>query len=741
MGTTLGVLTSGGDAQGMNAAVRGVVRAALDRNLDVYGIYEGYAGMILGGTQIRKLSWNSVGGILHRGGTVIGSARSQEFRTRAGRLQAAQNLLEHGIQNLVVIGGDGSLTGANLFREEWSGLLQELVEQKRISSDLAAAHPSLGVVGLVGSIDNDMFGTDMTIGADTALHRIVEAVDAISSTAASHQRTFVVEVMGRRCGYLALMGALASGADWVLIPESPPNLDQWEEKMCEVLKMGRDVGRRDSIVIVAEGAIDRRGNPITCGYVKQVLEEQLGEDARITILGHVQRGGAPSAYDRNISTLMGVAAVEEVLTLTPESPPSLIGVHNNRIVRSPLMHCVEQTQAVNEAIKSQNFERAMELRGRSFQEAFRTVRTLIRAFPHPPQPGKKRLRLVVMHAGGPAPGMNIAVRAAVRLGVDRGHTLIGVRNGFEGLVKGEMAELDWMSVNGWATIGGAELGTNRYVPVGGDFYAIARNIEEQKIDGILMIGGWAGYQTCYELHKMRETFPAFQIPIVCLPASINNNLPGAENSVGADTALNVIMEAVDKIKQSAVASKRCFVVEVMGNYCGFLALMSALATGAERVYLNEEGVSLTNLKDDLDLLIEGFSKGKRLGLMIRNEKANAIYSTQFMRALFEEEGGALFEVRDAVLGHIQQGGNPTPFDRIQAVRMADYCVRYLEEQAESTDPEAACIGLTEGEMRFTHLDDMHRMMDLKYQRPKQQWWMDLRPVVSMLAQPSPGFRK
>ena len=737
---SIGVMTSGGDAPGMNAAVRGVVRAALDQGIPVFGIYEGYRGMIEGGDRIRAMTWGSVGGILHRGGTSIGTARSPEFRTREGRLKAARNLLAHGITKLAIIGGDGSLTGANLFSEEWAGLLAELVETGQIDQATADAHPLLSIVGMVGSIDNDMFGTDMTIGADTALHRITEAVDAIASTAASHQRAFVIEVMGRRCGYLALMAALATGADWALIPESPPNLDAWEEKMCEVLKEGRRAGRRDSIVIVAEGAQDRHGNPITVDHVKQVLEEKLGEDTRITILGHLQRGGSPSAFDRNLATMMGVAAVDELVKMTPDSPSMLIGLLGNRITSTPLMHCVAQTQAVEKAIKSHDYELAMDLRGRSFKEAFRTLRTLVRDFPHAPKPGRKQLRIAILNAGGPAPGMNTAVRAAVRLGIDRGHTMLSIERGFQGFVEGDIEEMNWMSVNGWVAVGGSELGTNRRVPTGSDLYAIARNIEEHKIDAIFMVGGWTGYRALILLEQERKNFPAFNIPMICLPATINNNLPGAELCVGSDTALNSIIESVDKIKQSAVASSRCFVVEVMGRYCGYLALMSSLASGAERVYLHEEGVRLKDLVEDLDLLKDGFSHGKRLGLMIRNEKSNNIYDTQFICSLFEEEGGDLFEVRSAILGHTQQGGNPTPFDRIQATLFANRCILFLEEQGNEEDPRAACIGLLTNEVKFTDLRDVARIMQNEFQRPKKQWWMDLRPLVSMLAQPSAGFR-
>lgn len=733
----LGVLTSGGDAPGMNAAVRAVVRAALAQNVEVYAIYEGYQGMLDGAACIRQMRWEDVGGILQLGGTVIGTARSDGFRTREGRRQAAQNLVEREIDRLVVIGGDGSLTGANLFRQEWPPLVAELVAQGAISPEAAERHPALLIAGLVGSIDNDLYGTDMTIGADTALHRITAAVDAISSTAASHQRTFVVEVMGRHCGYLALMAALATGAEWVLFPESPPDVEDWEAVMCKVLKAGRAAGRRDSIVIVAEGARDRDGHPISSEHVKQVLEQRLGEDTRVTILGHMQRGGSPSAFDRNMSTILAYAAVEELLAATPEREPQVIGLRGNRVVRTPLMYCVEQTRAVAAAIAARDYDTAMNLRGRSFKEAFRSQRTLVRSLPHPPEPGQRRLRLAVMHAGAPAPGMNTAVRAAVRLGIDKGHIMLGVRNGFSGLIDGNLIELDWGSVNGWALTGGAALGSNRRTPTGAELDAVARTIQERHLDGVLLIGGLAAYRGAHLLWQERARYPAFNLPLICLPATIDNDLPGSELSVGADSALNSIVDAVDKIKQSAVAAQRCFIVEVMGGDCGYLALMSGLATGAERVYLPEQGVTLRDLHQDVLHLIEGFKHGKRLGLLIRNEHANPIYTTPFMASVFEQEGGALFDVRHAILGHLQQGGDPSPFDRIQATRLAVNCVEWLIEQVGKADPGAAFIGLEAGEIRFNHLRDFPAMMDEPYQRPRAQWWTELLPIAQVFAQPMP----
>ena len=533
----IGVLTSGGDAQGMNAAVRAVVRTAIHQGATVHAIYEGYQGMVDGGDRIRPLSWDDVGSILHRGGTVIGTARCPRFREREGRLRAARNLLEHGIDRLVIIGGDGSLTGADTFRREWPELVAELRQNGEIDEQTAQRHPALMIAGLVGSIDNDMVGTDMTIGADSALHRIVEAIDAITSTAASHQRSFVVEVMGRHCGYLALMSAVAGGTDYVLIPENPPP-EGWEERMCELLRNGRAAGRRDSIVVVAEGARDHAGHPIGADYVRQVLEERLGEDTRVTILGHVQRGGTPSAFDRWMSTLLGYAAVEEVLAATPDSEPQLIGIRYNRIQRAPLMQCVEQTRTVAKMIADQDYAGAMTLRGGSFTEMFRIFKLMAEAMPSVAASTHPR-RLAIIHAGGLAPGMNTAARAAVRLGLDRGHTMLGVRGSFQGLIDGRIEELRWGDVEGWTALGGAELGTSRQIPTVEQLYAVGRAIENHRIDGLLIVGGWMAYRAAHQLFGERDRYPAFKIPMICLPASIDNNLPGSELAIGADTALNV----------------------------------------------------------------------------------------------------------------------------------------------------------------------------------------------------------
>ncbi len=723
----IGVMTSGGDAPGMNAAVRAVVKTACKSGIEVFAIYQGYKGMVEGGDMIKRMTSDDVGGILHKGGTALGTARCHRFREREGRLIAAKNLVERKIDNLVIIGGDGSLTGANIFREEWQDLLNELVEKNEINREQADRHPKLKIVGLVGSIDNDLSGTDMTIGADTALRRIIDAIDAISSTAASHERTFVVEVMGRNCGYLALFSAIATGADYVLIPEQPPVADNWGKTMCDYLAEGRKAGKKKSLVIVAEGAIDKHGNPIKSTDVVEKLKEHLKVDVRLTILGHVQRGGSPTAFDRYMSIVLGYAAVKHLIDSDDEES-KIIGLQKNKVTALSLMKSIEKTRSIAQYIKEGNFSKAIELRGGYFGDELKTFKTLAQAFPSKDKQTDGKLNLIVLNAGSLAPGMNAAVRTTVRMALESGHNIYGVQNGFKGLVEGDFRPMDWMEVEDWASEGGSFLGTNRMLVEGSNFYEMAKNMEKWKIDGMIVIGGSTAYVNAYRMFQRKSDFPAFDIPSVCIPATINNNLPGTDFCIGSDTALNNIVDAIDKIKESAVATTRTFVVEVFGRYCGFLAQLSGLATGAERVYIHEKGIHLKDLQEDVKMLVERFKEGKRLGLVIRNEFANKIYTTNFLSSLYEEEGGDVFDVRQAILGHLQQGGTPSASDRVLATRLSVKAVDFIERNINSDEKSYIGVGFKDGKLKEEKIENLPRQVSLEYFRPKEQWWENLSEI-------------
>ncbi|KAG0301489.1 6-phosphofructokinase, alpha subunit [Dissophora globulifera] len=758
----IAILTSGGDAPGMNASVRAVVRASIIRGCDAYAVHEGYQGLVDGGDMIKKMGWDDVQQYLSIGGTVIGTARCKAFRERWGRLKAAKNMVKEGIDALIVCGGDGSLTGADLFRAEWPDLLEELVKTGELTEGEAKAFAHLNIVGLVGSIDNDMSSTDITIGAVTCLHRICESIDSISSTASSHSRAFVVEVMGRHCGWLALMAGIATGADFIFIPERPPSGENWQDNMCSEIKRHRDLGKRKTIVIVCEGAIDSNLNPITAKDLMDLLTDRLHLDTRMTILGHVQRGGTPCVFDRNLATMQGVEAVEAVLDSRPDTPSPLIAMCENKVVRVDLMKAVEKTGEVAKAISRKDFNTAMKLRDPAFNQQYDQfiATTLSKNIEQSLLTDDKTgasLRIGIINVGAPAGGMNAAVRAAVRYARNRGHVPFAIQNGFPGLIAGQVKEMHWMDVDGWIAHGGSELGTNRDQP-SLDLGMVSYQLQKFNIQSLLLIGGFEAYTACLEMYRARDSYPAFCMPMVHIPATISNNVPGTEYSLGTDTSLNAIMEACDAIKQSATASrKRVFIVEVHGGKVGYLAVMSGLAVGATSVYIPEEGISLSRLQKDVNHLCKRYgedAEGKTQGrVFIRSEAASKTYSTDIVSAIIKEEGHQQFDSRTAILGHIQQGNSPSPLDRVRAMRLAVCAIDFFEEHSDNAsssssvaststqgpsvyvkDPESIAVaGLQGSNVVFRAVEVLQKDTDMKNRRPTQAWWMDYKRVCNLLA--------
>ncbi|WP_042345381.1 6-phosphofructokinase [Bacillus massiliigorillae] len=304
----IGVLTSGGDAPGMNAAVRAVVRKAIYHNIEVYGIYQGYQGLMNG--SIKKLELGSVGDIVQRGGTMLFSARCLEFKTKEGQLQGIEQLKKHGIDGLVVIGGDGSYMGAKALTEH-----------------------GFPCIGVPGTIDNDIPGTEFTIGFDTALNTVIDAIDKIRDTATSHERTYVVEVMGRNAGDIALWAGLAGGAESILIPEADYDINDIVQK----LQRGHERGKKHSIIIVAEGV----GSGVEIG--KQI-EEMTNLDTRVTVLGHVQRGGSPTAVDRVLASRLGAYAVELLLE---GKGGRAVGIEKNQLVDYDIIEALARKHQIN----------------------------------------------------------------------------------------------------------------------------------------------------------------------------------------------------------------------------------------------------------------------------------------------------------------------------------------------------------------------------------------------------------
>ena len=309
---SIGLLTSGGDAPGMNAAIRAVTRAAIFNDMRVFGIYRGYKGLIF--NEIVEFKTNSVSNIIQQGGTILKTARCAEFTTEAGRRTAYENMQQHGIDALVVIGGDGSLTGAGIFANEYN----------------------IPIVGLPGTIDNDLNGTDTTIGYDTALNTIMQSMDKIRDTATSHERLFFVEVMGRNCGYLALNSAIASGAEAAIIPEISMEKDQ----LAELIEQGFRKSKSSSMVLVAESEIT--GGAMN--LAERVKKEYPQYDVRVSILGHLQRGGSPTAQDRILASRMGIAAIQALLE---NQRNVMIGIRENEIDYVPFKRAIKKDREIS----------------------------------------------------------------------------------------------------------------------------------------------------------------------------------------------------------------------------------------------------------------------------------------------------------------------------------------------------------------------------------------------------------
>ncbi|EJD47349.1 PFK-domain-containing protein [Auricularia subglabra TFB-10046 SS5] len=691
----LAVLTSGGDSAGVNAAVRtgyeGLVRGnsvpappvpaparstqaeqlADDAFLLRHG--EGDAeeqldGQTLKGRYIIRVGWDD-------GGTLIGTARSQRFRTPEGRLSAAFNfnMVKEGIEALVVCGGDGSLTGADVFRAERPSLMKQLYEKGAHAQ--FNRHSHLRIVGLVGSIDNDMSMTDLTIGALTGLHRICETID-INSTATSHSRAFVIEVMGRHCGWLALMAGISGGADFVFIPERPPRADPWEDDMCEVIQRHRAAGKRKTIVIVAEGAHDANMQRIGVDYVKTILREKLKLDTRVTTLGHTQRGGKPCAFDRILPMLQGVDAVNALLEATPETLSYMIGIQENKITRIPLVEAVKQACRPHEqafapltfcrqklwriALRSRIMRRPC-LCDPEFAEVLESFFTVSALDKTRLLPEDKRLRIGIIHVGAPAGGMNAATRTA-------------------GPLNDNVHPLSWLRVDSWMARGGSELGTNSTLP-SIDIGNVAAKFQHHGFDAVFIVGGFEAFTSLVQLEQGRQHYPAFRIPMVHLPATISNNVPITEFSLGSHTALNALVNACDVLRQSASASRnRFFVVETQGGKCGYIATMGALAVGAVLVYTPEVR-----------------------GTCSTNEQSSQIFTTDVIAKIIREEGGSLFDSRSASLGHILQGDVPSPLDRARCSRIVMTRVHEMEEHA-----------------------------DIKNRRNLNSWWEGCKDLVELL---------
>lgn len=482
-------------------------------------------------------------------------------------------------------------------------------------------------------------------------------------------------------------------------------------------------------------------------------KDGLALDTRITTLGHVQRGGTAVAYDRMLSTLQGVEAVRAVIEATPESETCFIAITENKIVRKPLIEAVQATKSVASAIEAHDFDTAMGLRDTEFADQYKSyMMTTTVALDKKLLSSEKRMRIGFINVGAPAGGMNAAIRAGVAYCLSVGHEPIAIHNGFAGFSRhhgdspmGAVRPFDWLEVDGWASKGGSEIGTNRELPKESGMELIANLVEQHRFDGLFLIGGFEAFHAVSQLRKARDQYPSLCIPMTLLPATISNNVPGTEYSLGSDTCLNELVSYCDKIKQSASATRRrVFVIETQGGKCGYIATVAGLGVGASAVYTPEEGVSLEMLAADVRHLKEVFAQDKgqsRAGrLILVNEKSSAVYSAKLIADIIREEAHNRFESRDSIPGHVQQGGVPSPMDRCRAARLAIKCIEHLEQfgcnahNRVKKDPlSAAVIGIKGASVVFSPMEMLEeKETDWPNRRQRASYWYDMKEVVDVL---------
>lgn len=418
------------------------------------------------------------------------------------------------------------------------------------------------------------------------------------------------------------------------------------------------------------------------------------------------------------------------------------------------MKCVERTQAVAKAIKEKRFHDAVKLRGRSFERNLDIYKLLAktRVANTYDKTGREQnyYTLAVVHIGAPACGMNAAVHSFVRNCIFYGHTVYGIYDGIEGLATGNLKKFNWIDVTGWVGQGSANLRSNRTLAEG-KFKEIAKKLREFNIQGLLAVGGFEAYHSLGQMSDQREHYQEFQIPMCLIPATISNNVPGTEFCLGADTSLNEICTVCHNLRLAGQGTKRVYVVETMGGYCGYLATLAGLASGADAAYIFEEKFSINDIERDFENMSSKMADGVQRGLILRNALASSNYTTDFIGKLFSEEGKDQFSTRTNILGHWQQGGTPTPFDRNMGIKMAAKSSKWMVDQLEKcrrpdgtisarTQDSACVLCLQQRSYNFVPLKILVEETDFKHRIPVNQWWMSLRPLMKILAMHHSAYR-
>ena len=617
---TIGVLTSGGDAPGMNAAVRAVVRTAIADGMQVKGIRRGFSGLI--DEDIIDLDGRSVADTIQRGGTFLYTARCPEMMTSEGQDKAAENCRKHGIDALVVIGGDGSFRGCLSLRQR-----------------------GINVVGIPGTIDLDIACTEYTIGFDTAVNTAMEAIDKIRDTSTSQERCSIIEVMGRHAGYIALWCGLANGAEAVLTTEL---YKYQEQKLIEDIQTKRNSGRKHYIIINAEGIGDSEG-------MAKRIQYATGMPTSATILGYLQRGGSPTCMDRVFASAMGAKAVD---ILCNGGKNRVVAYKNGEFMDFDMDEALSMKKTLDpflvemlDKLTRKGNSRVMKNEG-----ILESVDT---------EDKKEKKTIGVLTSGIDAPGMNAAIRAVVRSAIGYNMKVIGFHRGYNGLVEKDYIEMSNKTMSETVQRGGTLLlaaDCEKFMTEDGMNKAL-KTIKELKIDALVIIGGNGTMRGGIDLIK-------HGVNVIGIPATIDLDVACTEYTIGFDTAVNTAMSAIDKVRDTSQSHERCSIIEVAGKRSGHNALWCGIANGAEEIITNEYFDH--NIQRIISDIISKKKLGKRLHLIVN---AESVGKSSSMAKDIEFATG--LETRATILGCLQSGGTPSCKDRVYASAMGGKAVQII----------------------------------------------------------------
>lgn len=725
-GIRLGILTSGGDSPGMNSAVRSIVRYSLKNNIKVFGIYRGFDGLIRG--DIRSLGWDSETHSSGQSGTYLLSARSNRFKTREGRKEAAYNLFIRNINALVVIGGEGTMEGALILKNEFKELCKELIAEKKIlqkpikkpvkASDISAGislstekvediiidygEPDssgeiqvdveklyeIQIVGIPGTIDNDIAGTDFTLGSNTAITRVFEVVEKLTSTMRSHKRVFVLECMGRNCGWITLMAGFAVEAEYILIPEIP--CKNWREDMIRSLKTAYFNHKLNILVCVSEGAINEDGSKITIDEVTQVIEN-AEMDVRSIVIGHVQRGGLTTAQDRFLGTLFGLHAVEYIMN--GKNDPVMIGNVDKEFIFLDLKKVVDSSKLIEKHFSDRAYDAVLQMRSAFFREIYQIYelhrhelsKKFFREHLYPREYSighlhahserkldstsqisermtqyfseKKQMRIAILAEGLNSGGMNTVLNSLVQFGLCKDIEIFYFFDGYNGLRDMNARRADIFEFSLVHALGGIAIGTSEMKKM--DAEMVERKIEELQVDFLVVIGGTANLKLANKCKK-----------IVVIPTTIANNFPGTDMSIGSDTALNAILTASEASRLTASSyEKSLCMIEIGGGKCGYLTIMAGISCSAFEIFYPESSQleDLVKIKERIRVAFE--DQRKDSVIIFRNRTVFENISTEALCQVINPGGDVRCEY--IILGHLERGISPSVQDCIMA-RLSAY---------------------------------------------------------------------